>query len=439
VIYAFADLLGLRLVALGLAATVVGAWLAATGDASAQGLGAALLVLGLGEAAAGAPVRLAAERRRRRTIGQAAARARDAAAVRRVLLASAVAAVLLVSGACWLGAMSADPWARGAALGVILQGSLLLVLAVVHLRWLPAPGPLLPDGIRVFPGPGHDPFRLSPAAPATRPEQGALLVHQFGGSPREMRALAAVLASNGFLVEVPRLPGHGPEVRDIADYRLEDWEAAVTSAAAGLRAEGIRRLVVAGHAVGASLALATAPATRPDGLVLLAPFWWPSPAWQRVLSPLVRVFLPAGFAVFSSTDTGDPQARGALEALLPGLDLDDPAVLASLHELRIPTPALEQLFRVSRAAGVAAPRVHAPVLAVQGLGDTISRPARTRALLARLPAPARYRELDTGHDLASETSLVRDEVLREVLAFALEAVRPDEGATARPTTDLAPG
>jgi len=303
----------------------------------------------------------------------------------------------------------------------VVQGAFLLVFDVLHARWVPAPGPLLPDDVELFTGSGHDPFRLSPADSA--PVDGALLVHGFGGSPKEMRALAAVLASNGFLVEVPRLPGHGPDIRAIADYRLEDWTATVMAGAGHLREAGVRRLVVVGHSVGGALALATAAQVTPDALVLLAPFCWSTRAWQRAIGPLARVFLPPGFAVFSRMDLADAEVRRGMEGLLPGMDLDDPAVVAGLRDLRIPTVALEQLFRVSHAAEVAAPGVRAPVLAIQGGQDTVSRPAQTRRLLARLPAPASYIELDAGHDLASEASPVRDEVLRAVLAFALDAAK----------------
>jgi esterase/lipase len=430
VIYEFADVLGRRLVAWGIVSTVAGVWLLATGDAFAQGVGAMFLGFGVVDAAIGAIARSAAERGRRRTIGNDAARARETIRIRRILLVNAALDVLYVTGGVWLGATAAgDAWRAGAGLGIIVQGAFLLVFDLVHARWVPAPGPLLPADIEVFTGPGHDPFRLTPVGPDPGPVAGALLVHGFGGSPRELRALAAVLASNGFVVEVPRLPGHGPDIRDIADYRLEDWLATVTAGAAHLREAGVRRLVVVGHSVGGALALATVTSVRPDALVLLAPFCWPTKAWQRAAGPLVRVFLPPGFAVFSRMDLAEPDVRAGMEALLPGLDLDDPAVIAGLRQLRMPTTALEQLFRVSHAAEAATAGVRVPVLAVQGRSDTVSVPARTRALLERLPAPAGYVEVEAAHDLVSEASPVRDEVLRLVLAFAQDAVQPLPGET----------
>jgi carboxylesterase len=426
VIHPFADLIGRRLVAWGLLSTVIGAWMLVTGDAYWRGVGVSFLLFGVVDAAIGVGARASAEHGRRRTIGDEPARTRETIRIRRILLVNAALDVLYVSGGLLLAATAdGEPWRTGAGLGIIIQGAFLLVFDLVHAYWVPAPGPLLPDGVDLFAGPGHDPFRLSPVDAA--PVDGVLLVHGFAGSPKEMRPLAAVLASNGFLVEVPRLPGHGPDIRDIADYRLEDWIATVTAGAADLRELGVRRLVVVGHSVGGALALATAAAVEPDALVLLAPFNWSTSAWQRALGPLARVLLPPGFAVFSRVDLADPEVRGSMEALMPGLDLDDPAVVAGLRELRIPTVALEQLFRVTHAAERAAPSVRIPVLAVQGSRDSVSKPAQTRRLLERLPAPADVHELDAGHDLTSEGSPVRDEVLRLVLAFVQDAVKPLPG------------
>jgi carboxylesterase len=423
VIYPFADLIGRRLVAWGLLSVIAGALLLAAGDPFGRGVGAMFLVFGAVDAVIGAAALPVVERGRRRTIGDEPARARETVRIRRILLVNAALDVLYVSAGVWLAASAGgDPWRTGAGLGVIVQGTFLLVFDLLHAHWVPAPGPLLPADVDLFTGPGHDPFRLAPADPP--PLDGALLVHGFAGSPEEMRPLAAVLAANGFLVEVPRLPGHGPEIRAIADYRLEDWIGTVTAGAVHLRERGVRRLVVVGHSVGGSLALATAAEVQPDALVLLAPFTWSTSAWQRALGPFVRVLLPPGFAVFSRMDLADPEVRRSMEALLPGMDLDDPAVVAGLRELRIPTVALGQLFRVSDAAARAAPSVRVPVLAIQGARDTVSKPAQVQQLLGRLPEPADYVEIDAGHDLASEGSPVRDEVLGRVLAFTREAMPP---------------
>ncbi len=434
-IFEFVDVLGRRLVAWGLASVVAGAIAIAVGDTRWAGVGTMFIAWGAVDAALGGAVRLLGERRRRRTIGNQAARDRDTRRIRVALLVSVGLDALSVAIGAWLAVTAgADDWRAGAGVGFGLQGAFLLLFDLVHARWVPEPGPLLPAGLELFTGPGHDGFRLSRVDPgqadaggddagaggdatgsrrgdAPDPVRGAVLVHGFAGSPKELRGLAAVLAANGWLVEVPCLPGHGADFGQVADYRVEDWTRAVEEAAAALRAAGAGTLLVAGHAIGGSLALATAARLAPDGLVLLAPFCWTVPGWQRVVAPVLRVFLPPGFRAFGR------------------LELGDPAAAASLRELRVPLTLLEQLFRVSGLAAAGAPGIRVPVLAIQGLDDTVSRPARTRALLERLPSPATCLEVDAGHDLVTEVSPVRDQVLTAVLAFAERVSRgPQPGA-----------
>ncbi|HYO43965.1 MAG TPA: alpha/beta fold hydrolase [Candidatus Limnocylindrales bacterium] len=432
-IWEFADVLGRRLVFWGVLSIAIGLGPALAGDPFWRGLGAMFVAWGAVDAALGAGARVLAERNRRASIGDVARRDRDGARLRAILLVNAGLDVLYVAlGAWFIASAGSDAWRAGAGWGIVAQGGFLLLFDLVHARWVPAPGPLLPDGVELFAGPGHEGFRLirvddggGPAS-AHRPEavRGALLVHGFAGTPKEMRGLAAVLASSGWIVEVPRLPGHGPAIRDIADYRVEDWVRTVEEGAEALRASGVTQLIVAGHSVGGALALATCARVRPDALVLLAPFWWPVPWWQRLVAPVLRVFLPPGFRIFDRMDPHDPAVRASMEGFLPGMDLDDPAVLAGLRRLQVPLSALEQLFRVSALAGTAAPSVRVPVLAVQGTGDTVSRPERTRRLVALLPSPPSSLEVEAAHDLVTEASPARDQVLAAVLVFTTEVARP---------------
>ncbi len=447
-IYEFVDVLGRRLLAWGLASVIAGAAAMWAGDSPWGGVGAVFVAWGAVDAMLGTAARLVAERRRRRTIGDPGARERDTRRVRLILLAGAGVDVLCIALGAWLVAgAGGDAWPAGAGWGFVARGGVMWLFDLAHARWVPASGPLLPPGLDLFAGPGHDGFRLSrldggpdgrgesslkPDAPAA--VRGALLVHGFAGSPRELRGLAAVLASHGWLVEVPCLPGHGAAFDQVADYRVEDWARAVEEGAAALRASGVTQLLVVGHAVGGALALATTARVVPDALVLLAPFCWPVPAWQRVVGPILRVFLPPGFRVFGRLDISRPEARAGLEAFMPGAELDDPAVTASMRELQVPLTVLEQLFRVSGKATAAARTVAVPVLVVQGLDDTVSRPARTRALIERLPSPPALLEVEAGHDLVGEDSPVRDRVLTAILVFAAEVIRPPRtgGSAARP-------
>ena len=100
---------------------------------------------------------------------------------------------------------------------------------------------------------------------------------------------------------------------------------------------------------------------------------------------------------------------------------------SAVSRLRVPISTLEQLFRASRAADRAAPRVDRPVLAVQGRSDAVSRPERTQRLLARLPHRPELLELDGGHDLLAAGSPVRAAAEDRVVDFATSLRGPGPG------------
>lgn len=83
---------------------------------------------------------------------------------------------------------------------------------------------------------------------------GALCIHGFTGSPDSMRPVARAFADAGFTVELPRLPGHGTTVEDMATTGWADWSAAVAEAHARLAAR-TERQVVAGLSMGGALSL----------------------------------------------------------------------------------------------------------------------------------------------------------------------------------------
>ena len=82
----------------------------------------------------------------------------------------------------------------------------------------------------------NDPEVLPGAEPLSIPggPHGALVVHGFSGTPDSMRGLAEAFGGAGFAVELPRLPGHGTTVADMATTSFADWWGAVDTAYAEL-------------------------------------------------------------------------------------------------------------------------------------------------------------------------------------------------------------
>lgn len=73
-----------------------------------------------------------------------------------------------------------------------------------------------------------------------------------------------------------------------------EWTAAVEAAGNELGAAGHRSLLLVGYSLGAAVAVVAARTVRPDGLTVLAPFWWPESWWTRMVEFFVRPFLPIG-------------------------------------------------------------------------------------------------------------------------------------------------
>src|SRR3954464_14582979 len=111
--------------------------------------------------------------------------------------------------------------------------------------------------------PGAEPFT------ADGGPHGVLVLHGFTGNPQSMRGLAEAFAAAGYAVELPRLPGHGTSVDDMATTTFADWSAAVERAYDDL-AGRCERVVVAGLSMGGTLA-AWLAARHPEiaGLVVI--------------------------------------------------------------------------------------------------------------------------------------------------------------------------
>ncbi len=171
---------------------------------------------------------------------------------------------------------------------------------------------------------------------------GALVLHGFTGSPVSMRSLAEALATAGFAVELPRLPGHGTAVFDMAETGWDDW---LTEAERALSAVQSRttdgKVVVVGLSMGGALTSALAQG-HPElaGIVLInAPVAVPAE-----LADAVQEMLAGGMEVMDAigNDIADPDANEAsydetpLRSLLTMI-LAGEQVRERLPEIQVPT------------------------------------------------------------------------------------------------------
>lgn len=111
---------------------------------------------------------------------------------------------------------------------------------------------------------------------------GVLLLHGLSDSPYSLRHVAALYEAQGYVVVMPRLPGHGTIPAGLLDVQWQDWLATVRVAAREVRARTgpDRPFHIVGYSNGGALALKYAmdvaedpdsDLPRPDRLVLISP------------------------------------------------------------------------------------------------------------------------------------------------------------------------
>lgn len=156
--------------------------------------------------------------------------------------------------------------------------------------------------------PGAEPW--SAAGRGARGRVGIVVTHGFTSSPRATRPLGQQLAAAGYSVEVPVLPGHGTDHRDLARTRYRDWYAHLERVTEHL-AERCEQVVLIGHSLGGTLALDVA-SRHPDqvqGLVVInAPITDRSGLVAR-LSPVLQFvvpYVPRGLAGMPDDDIARP-------------------------------------------------------------------------------------------------------------------------------------
>lgn len=139
-------------------------------------------------------------------------------------------------------------------------------------------GPLPEDVVR-----DRAPFALTPDPACPQPvRRGALLLHDLGGTPFEMRDLGRRLAAACFHVRGILLPGHGTAPGDLATIEPGAWQEAVTRGRTSF-AETVESVALIGFGLGGTLAIRESQtpgaAPRVEALVLIAPRIAAGPSW----------------------------------------------------------------------------------------------------------------------------------------------------------------
>ena len=215
---------------------------------------------------------------------------------------------------------------------------------------------------------------------------GVLLLHGLSDSPYSLRHVAAQYEAAGFVVVMPRLPGHGTVPAGLRDAQWTDWLAVAEVGARELRARigADRPLHLVGYSNGGALALKYAMDRVDDG----DDGTLPRPDRLVVMSPMIGVGRLAAFSRLMP-------ALGFLPYFEKSRWLDvqpefnpfkyNSFPVSAAHQSWLMTGVLQAQLLRQQASGASAELP--PVLAFQSVLDsTVSTPDVVRALFDRLPA-----------------------------------------------------
>ena len=240
--------------------------------------------------------------------------------------------------------------------------------------------------------PENFPFLLEPEQPNGK---GALLVHGFTATPREMRDLGEFLCQHHFTVFAVRLPGHGTTPEDLAERRAEEWLAAVEG---GFQLLTEKRLSVygVGLSTGALLLLKLSLLRRVEKLVLLSPFL----QLKHTLAALA----------------------GWISPLLPFQEREIREQDLPFYYRRRPLKGIAQINRLRHQLKDKLQLIQTPVLVLTSSGDQTIAPGTARNLFGQLGSPDKeffcYGD-EVPHVLTTTENPRQKEVFKRTLDFLL--------------------
>lgn len=193
---------------------------------------------------------------------------------------------------------------------------------------------------------------------------GVLLVHGLTATTAEVRPLAEDLHAAGYTVSAPLLPGHGTQPEELGRYGWRDWLRTVETAYAELKAR-CRRVAVGGESTGAALTLYLA-ATHPEIAAVMSY----APALKLAISrgQELSAYLLAPFDVMIHPKPG---AAAESDALWKGYDVR-------------PVRGIRELLRLQAAVRPLLPKIHQPILIVQGRLDRTVDPSAPQEIYDRV-------------------------------------------------------
>lgn len=238
-------------------------------------------------------------------------------------------------------------------------------------------------------------FGMLAAGPARSEDKvGVVLMHGKWALPqaKTLLTLSGALQSAGYLVWMPTMPWAGSR---LYDKSYEDALREIDAAVVQLKAQGATRIVVAGHSIGASAALAYG--ARRDGLLGIV------------------AIAPGHMPEIAVRNPGVAQSLGRADAMLAAGKGDDTDEFLDLNQGQTKTIRTTASIYLSYARPdgpavmpINATHLKAPLLWVVGSGDGMSERGEAYAF-AKAPANPhnRYQVLSANH-MSTPTAAAQD-------------------------------
>lgn len=223
-------------------------------------------------------------------------------------------------------------------------------------------------------------------------ETACLLIHGFSGSPTEMRGLGEALATRGVRVYGMLVAGHNGDPEELVVSRRKQW---IVSAEEGLQTlSRYPRVFVVGLSMGGvlSLLLAIRHPERIQGVVALSTPTRFRGGLQVQLLPLAR-YVVRWFYPLSALNFNNPkvQAEVLKQARLRDpdvtIDFSDTETVNHIKKMvRLPVPAIAELFAITNYVRKQLGKVRLPLLIIHSKRDQTVDPRCAEELYQRATA-----------------------------------------------------
>jgi carboxylesterase len=192
---------------------------------------------------------------------------------------------------------------------------------------------------------------------------GVLLLHGFTGSPASMRPWAEDLASSGYTVRLPRLPGHGSRWQELNKVPWQEWTKKAEEELRELRKE-CDRVFIFGLSMGGANALYITAQNQElvAGVVLVNPM-------IHIVDPAIRLIWLTKHLVSKRPSIGDDIKKAGVTEW--GYDA-------------LPTKGVAQLHKFLKVTYRLLDKINVPVLLFHSSDDHVLPLSNSKIIYERI-------------------------------------------------------